>query len=242
MPEPAAELLEKLGAKERKLRRLACDDAVAALRAQPELRDSLQRVLADGTLEARFSAAWVLFRSGNASLRLLPALLDSLEHADGDLRWSASHMLATLGRIHPEVLPLLLHEAREARLPTRRRMAVFALRELAPEQAATHAVLLSALDDPEPAVQRASLSCFAKLCETSRSTARRILQVLESHPDLSMRRIAAVVTPEVVASHPEPLEDARRLLGTLGTSSDPALSRAARSALARLPGQPKTGT
>lgn len=238
MPEPEAEFLRNLGAKERKLRRLACDDAIAALRERPELRDPLHRVLANGTPEARFSAVWILFRSGNSSLRLLPALLDSLELPDGDLRWSAVHMLATLGRIHPEVLHLLLHEAREARQPTRRRMSLFALRELAPEQDATHAVLLSALDDSDSAVQRAALSCFAKLCETPRTTADRILQILESHPDPRMRRIAAAVTPEVVAAHPELLEDARRLLGALRASSDPALARAARAALPRLPEHP----
>lgn len=192
------------------------------------------RLLGDGTPEARFSAAWILFRRGEGSLRIVPTLLDSLEHADGDLRWSATHMLATLGRMHAEVLPLLLHEARKARSPTRRRMALFALRELAPEREETHAVFVSALKDSETSVQLAALSSFGKLYEPDRAAADQILEILKSHPDRRMRRIAAAVTPELVSAHPDTRERARPLLDALLTSADPALSRAARSALARL--------
>ena len=69
---------------------------------------------------ARFAAAWVLFHAERPSLRLLPALLESLELPDGDLRWQAAQMLAALGRMQSEVLP---GAARATRAARRRRCA-----------------------------------------------------------------------------------------------------------------------
>jgi HEAT repeat protein len=229
-----AELLAGLRAAERTERQRACVQALARLRDDPDLLDSLQALLRDEDARARFAAAFVLFQSGRASLRLLPALLEALDLEDGDQRWSAAHMLAALGRLHGEILPVLLHLAREAASARQRRMALYVLRELAPERPETQSTLITALDDADPDVRRAALSSLAKLREPDSGALLRALAALRADPDPRMRRIAAVVLPDLLGHHPACRADGIEALDGAIRSSDHALVRAARAALERL--------
>ena len=227
-------LLERLGSDQRATQRLACDEALAKLRQESGFRAELSRLLREGNAHARFAAAFVLFQE-RPTLGTLPALLDSLDLDDGDLRWTAAHMLATLGRMQDEVLPVLLHQAREGASGRRRRMLLYALRELAPEREETGRVLVAALDDPEPEVRRAALSSFARLTDPPRACVDRTIATLASDADPRMRRIAAVVLPELASRYPDAHSAARAALESAAVSGDPALSRTATLALRRLP-------
>jgi len=238
MPDPHAALLDRLAAADRAESRRAAGEALQRISAEPALRDALREGLAAGAPAARFAAAWVLFHAERPTLRLLPALLDALELADGDVRWQAVQMLAVLGRLHGEVLPVLLAEARGAAAPLRRRMALYALRELAPEREETSAVLLAALADADGHVRRAALSCFAKLRDPPRELAVRALELAQgADPDPRMARIAAVVLPDLVRAHPELRGEVERALGALEHAADPSLARAALAARQRLPAE-----
>jgi HEAT repeat protein len=228
------ELIERLGSDDRTTRRLACDEAIERLAQEAGLMRDLLRALQDGEPYARFSIAFVLFHAGRPSLRLLPTLLDALEFDDGDLRWSATHMLTTLGRMQPEVFPVLLHEVRASTIPLRRRMGLYVLRELAPEREESRAVFLELLDDPDPEARHAALSSLAKITEPDASCVDRVLSILHDDVDPRMRRIAAVVLPDVVARRPEALEGARRALTRAVDTTDRSLQRAAQAALTRL--------
>ena len=228
-------LLERMGSASRATQRSACDEAVARLRVEPQLRDAVRLLLRGENALARFSAAWVLFQCERPTLRLLPALLEALELPDGDLRWQAAQMLAALGRLQSEVLPVLLHEAESAAAPARRRMAIFVLRELAPERGETGAVYLRALEDPADDVRRAALSCFAKLTDPEPALALRALALARgADPDPRMARIATVVLPELARFHPHLRGEIATALSELESSSDPALVRGARAARQRL--------
>jgi HEAT repeat protein len=230
-------LFERLGASDRETQRRACDEAVGRLRDDAAFRREIVRVLRDGTPIARFSAAFVLFQEG-PTLRILPALLDALELDDGDLRWSAAHMLATLGRSQAEVLPVLLQETQAGASPRRRRMALYAVRELAPEQPASEQAFLSALADPHPDVRRAALSSLAKLAAPSLPSLQRVLQVLAEDADLKMRRIAAVLVPDLLSHHPALHGEVRAALEAAAAAGDADLSRATAIAERRLPTDP----
>jgi HEAT repeat protein len=213
---------------------LACDEAIERLAHDVDLMPDLLRTLQDGTPHARFFVAFVLFHAGRPSLRLLPTLLEALEFDDGDLRWSATQMLATLGRMQSEVLPVLLHEAHASTSALRRRMALYVLRELAPEREESRAVFLERLDDPDPEVRRAALSSLAKVTEPDVYCIDRDLGILSGDRDPRMRRIAAVVVPDVVAGRPDTHESARRALTRAAETADRSLQRAASAALIRL--------
>ncbi len=233
-PVESAELLERLGSADRTAQRLACDELAARLHDDPGLRGALLGRLRDGTPLARFASAFVLFNAERPSMRLLPALLDALEIPDGDVRWQATHMLATLGRLEGEVLPVLLHEVHDAELPTRRRMALYALRELAPERLETCAAFLRALDDADAGVRLAALTCFAKLGDPQRAALDRVAEIARSHADPRMSRIAVIVLPDLVAHHPDVRDEVTTLLESLRSSTDASLARAAEASVARL--------
>jgi len=237
-PVEKAELLERLGSADRAAQRLACDELAARLSDDPGLRDALLGRLRNGTPLARFAAAFVLFNAVRPSMRLLPALLDALEIPDGDVRWQATHMLATLGRLEAEVLPVLLHEVHRAELSTRRRMALYALRELAPERLETGTVFMRALDDSDPGVRRAALTCFAKLSDPQRAALDRVVEIARGHADPRMSRIAVLVLPDLVAHHPDVRADVTALVDSLRSSADASLARAAEAAFARLGATP----
>jgi HEAT repeat protein len=228
-------LLERLGSPSRETQRRACDEALERLRGDAGLRDRLRELLRGESALARFAAAWLLFQSERPTLRLLPALLASLELPDGDLRWQAAQMLAALGRMQPEVVAVLLHEAAEAGSPARRRMAIFVLRELAPERIETGRVFLRALEDSDDDVRRAALSCFGKLTDPDEALARRALALARgADPDPRMARIAAVVLPDLARFHPGLRAEIASALEQLASSPDPSLVRGARAARLRL--------
>lgn len=230
----ADDLAGRLGSRDREVQRRACDQALERLRGEPDLRLELLHVLRKGNAHARFGAAFVLFSAEGPALRLLPALLDALELEDGDLRWSAAHMLAVVGRAKGEVLPLVLHEAARSPSPTRRRMALYVLRELAPEREETARVLLDALGDRDADVRRAALTSLAKLQEPPPACLERALELLADPADPRQRRIAAVVLPELARRTPAAAASARTSLERAAADPDPSLARAAAHALRRL--------
>lgn len=228
-------LLARLTSADRAEVRRACDEARERIGAEPALHDAVRELLRAPRPLTRFAAAFVLFHSERPSLRILPALLGSLDLADGDLRWQAVEMLAALGRMQNEVLPVLLADARGAASPQRRRMSLYALRELAPERPETGEVLLNALADADGAVRRAALSCFAKLSDPPHALAERALALARGgDPDPRMARIATVVLPALVRFHPDLRAPAAELLDALGRAEDPSLARAAVAARERL--------
>ncbi len=229
-----AELLEYLDSEDRGAQRLACDTLAARVRDRPELRDALLSRLRDDSRLVRFTAAFVLFHAERPTLRLLPALLDALEIADGDIRWQATQMLAALGRMQGEVFPVLLHEAQDAQSSLRRRMALYALRELAPERPDTAVACAAALNDPARDVRRAALTCFGKLSAPGRESLDGVLAIACDDPDPRMRGLAAVVLPGLVRIHPDARPEVSEIIRNLSRSDDPSLARAAATAAARL--------
>ena len=233
-PDPST-LLERLGSLDRGTQRGACDEATRRLREEPGLREQILQLMRHGSPQARFAAVFVLFAAEGPTLRLLPPLLEALDLDDGDQRWSAAHMLSLLGRTHGEVLPVVLHEAGAGAAPQRRRMALYVLRELAPERGETRDALLAGLDDPDADVRRAALSSLGKLHDPGPDSLTRVLELLGSDEDARMRRIAAAVLPALIQADPGQLDRARRTLEQSARSADTSLARAAALALRRLP-------
>jgi hypothetical protein len=229
-----ARLLDALGSPDKAAVRRACDAIAARLKQDPELRPALLARLRDGSPRARFAAAWALAQVERPSLRMLPALLAALDDADGDVRWSAVQLLVDLGRVQGEVLPVLLATAAAPEPPPRRRMALYALRELAPDDPRTHARVREALDAGEPELRRAALSSVAKLAETEPSFTPRVIDVLAREADPKMRRIAAVVVAALASRDPGSAAACRSALEEASRSDDPLLARSAAQALSRM--------
>ena len=113
-------------------------------------------------------------------------------------------------------------------------MGLYALRELAPERSEAERCFVAALDDADPDVCRAALTSLAKLRSPARATPDRVLQILESAPDPRMRRIAAVLVPDLVQHHPDAQDVARDAIAGAARDRDSSLARAAEIALSRI--------
>ncbi len=184
----------------------------------------------------RWGAAFTIARLEPPTPRLLPALVEALGSTDGDVRWAATRLIVDTGRLHGEVLPLLVGLVRTGEHAIVRRMATFALRELAPDRAEAALVLLEATRDTDQHVRRAAFTAMASLVEPSPEVGDRLLETLRSDPDTASRRLAALALGELGAADPRvvPADTREALEAAGGQSEDPDLRRAVSRALDRL--------
>jgi HEAT repeat protein len=229
-------LAAALGDPAKPVMRAASDALVAIARRAGGVDEPLRRALHGGERSLRFGAAFTLARLEPPGPRLLPALVEALASADGDVRWAAVKLLVEAGRLHGEVLPLLIGLARSGENPVVRRMATFALRELAPDRAEAAEVLLAGAADTDLHVRRAATTAMASLLDPPRSVAAHLLSALRSDPDAATRRLAALALGELGAGQPHALPDdtAQQLAAAAAAGEDPDLRRAAQRALDRL--------
>jgi HEAT repeat protein len=227
---------EMLGDPDKRVARAASDALAAIGRRAPEVGALLRRALHGDDPDRRREAAFTLARLEPPGERLLPALIEALGHPQGDVRWTAARLLVDAGRLGAPVLPLLLDLARHDAPPLVRRMALYGLRELAPDRPEAAAALLAASGDGDVALRRAALTALAAVEAPPPAVLDRLAAVLASDPDPASCRIAAAALAEIGAARtgglPAPamaaLQQAER------AAPDPGLRAAAARSLARL--------
>ena len=242
--DPAAVLLAEalghaLGDPVNAVARAASDALVEIGRRERHVDSVLRDALRSDSLRRRFGAAYTSARLQPPTPSLLPALLEALGGADGDRRWAAARMLVDLGRLHGEVLGVLVGLLKGGEDATVRRMAAFCLRELAPDRPEAASVLVAATYDPDFHVRRAGLTALAALLDPPPQVWDRLLEALHKGEDPAARRIAAVALGELGAGNrgslPQAARDALQALAAHAPEAD--LRRAAQRALARLEGR-----
>jgi HEAT repeat protein len=216
--------------------RAASDALVEIARRDPAVEEVVRGALRSGEPARRWGAAFTAARLAPPGPGLLPALVEALGSADGDVRWAAARLIVETGRLHGEVLPLLVGLVRAGEHALVRRMATFALRELAPDRPEAAAVLLEATRDADLHVRRAAFTAMASLMAPPPGVAARLLETLRSDGDAAARRLAALALGEIGASAPDalPPETGARLREAGEACEDPDLRRAVRKALDRL--------
>ncbi len=202
------------------------------------VRPVLRGALRSGPVSGRWMAAFTLARLAPPEPALLPALVEALASEDGDVRWSAARLLVESGRLHGEVLPLLLQLAcRDERAPVRR-MAGHCLRELAPDHPAVARALLESSQDADPVVRRAAYTAMTSLLAPPAEVIDRLAEAVAHESNPAGRRTAAIVLGELGAARSEALpapalESLRRACQGPG---DAGLRRVAARVLERLAG------
>jgi HEAT repeat protein len=239
--DPAATLLapalaRALGDPSKAVARAASDALVAIERSAGGTADAVRGALHGDAPAARFGAAFTLARLEPPSPKLLPALVEALASGDGDVRWAAARLLVEMGRLHGEVLGVLVGLARAGEGAGVRRMAIFALGRLAPDRPEAARVLLDATRDTDLHVRRAAFTALAALLDPPREVAARLLEALAGDPDAATRRLAALALGELGAASPAALPaEARAALARAEADADDAdLRRAAARSLGKL--------
>jgi HEAT repeat protein len=193
----AEALVEALGDPEPAVARAAADALVQLARAsEGEVIVALLRKATRTEGTRRIHAALALARLEPPAPGLLPALIEGLGARTGDVRWSAARTLVDVGRLHPEVLGVLLGLVRAAEDPAARRMATFALRELAPDRPEAARVLLEATHDQDPHVRRAAVTALAGLLDPPPEVRTR-LAALRGDRDPILARLASLTLEHI---------------------------------------------
>ena len=228
-------LADALGDPEPTVVRAASDALVELERDAPSVRTALAKALHSDDATRRWGAASTWARIEPPPIKLLPALVETLGFPDGHARWAAARLLVSMGRLHGEVLPVLLAMAREDERPHARRMAVYALRELAPDAPETARALLEATRDPDLQLRRAALTSLASVLDPPREVISQLIAILDADPDGASRRIAATSLGELGAADPNGLtpEAHAALQRAEQQGGDSLLRRGAKRALGR---------
>jgi HEAT repeat protein len=152
---------------------------------------ALARALRGRNPNQRVFAAFAFAEIEPPGQRILPALLGGLAHPDSGVRWSAARLVVEAGRSHPDVLGILLGLVGAGESAETRRMATFALRELAPDVPQAAHALLQATRDADSGVRRAALTALSNLMDPPRAVADRLREVAAGDPDPAAQRLAA---------------------------------------------------
>jgi HEAT repeat protein len=232
-------LAEALGDPEKAVARAASDALVEIGTQGGGVQNAIRKALQSDVPSRRQGAAFTAARIEPPGLRLLPALVEALGSVDGDVRWAAARLIVEIGRAHGEVLLLLLAMVRTGEQAVQRRMATFALRELAPDRVEAAEALLGAARDTDLQVRRAALTAMASLTPPPLGVVTRLLEALREDEDAASRRLAALALGEIGRADPRAIspEAIRQLRDCEDRSSDSDLRRAAQRALARFEGE-----
>jgi len=234
-PQLAAALSEVLGDPVKAVGRAASDALVEMHRVAESVHEPVRDALHSDDPKRRWRAAFTAARMAPPEPRLLPALVDGLGSSDRDVRWASTRVIVEMGRLHGEVLTVMVGLVRRGESPVVRRMATFALREMAPGRPEAARVLLEAVSDDDLYVRRAATTAMASLEKPPLPVVERLLDALREDPDAATRRLAALALGELGAADPDLLPDgAPDALSHARASEDLDLRRAIDRALSRL--------
>jgi hypothetical protein len=222
-------LLDALGAPTKAEQRRAAEVLATVARAGQDVGPLLEQGLADGSARRRWGAAYACSVAGAMSPACFPILLEALGSDDGDVRWAAATIIRSLP-VHPDVVGELRALA-HAPSALQRKMALYCLRDLSAQASGLDDELLAALRDDTPAVRLAALSAVTALARDRRAAARAVTERLDDE-SAGVRRAAAATPGRLGPVEPAVIEALRRARD----GADPALTRAAASALVLLGG------
>ena len=184
----------------------------------------------------RWTAAYALgLIDGALDLRAGPAVIEALANNDGDVRWAALDLIVRLGRLFPDAIRASLLALQPGDDANRRKMSLYALRNLGLSDSDVLAAIRDASASPDRHVRFAALAFIRESAGTMPGCVDIVLRCLDSDPDEGVRRAAAVSWDicKIVRSGCWHACVRRRPLRTT-----PSLRKAARQTLARLKEEP----
>lgn len=185
-------LLDELQHGDRAVVRRAVDALVAMAPREPLLAERLERRLADETVRWKWPIAYTLGRVMEASEACLGVLAEGLGSDDQDVRWATQRLLTELGGAQRMVYEALLGLSRDG-IPNQRRMAVYCLRDIGPNDQRNARAIAAALSDAEPLVRVAAVTSLVHFGPAAKECASVLRQLAAEDPDARVRNAAGFV-------------------------------------------------
>ena len=227
-------LLDCLGANRKIIQRRAAEALATAASRDTNIVEKLREALSNTTERARWGAAYALglvTTDGALDLRAMPALVEALSSADGDIRWAAAELVVRLAASNREpVSGQLIKLAREGNLNARK-MALYCLRDVGGPREQLLAVAENCCEGNHSLLKMAALSLLTRLADSSDRVSALAIRLLENDPDAGVRRCAAVALGHLGNNSTRVLDALKR---AATNEADVFLKRSATRALDRL--------
>ncbi len=193
--------------------------------------DALRRILANPNPLVRWTGAYVMARIDVYDAHAASVFCEALSSSDPDRRWASARMLARLGLKQPASVRRELVTAARCDHPVARRMALYALREMGADGEEIVSLVEDAVRASSTLERLAALSLLASLEDCSDRAASIALSLVQSDPEVRVRRAAAVALGKVG-------NRGKTIIDTLSRAAandfDKSLARAAEHSLRRL--------
>jgi HEAT repeat protein len=222
-----AELIQSLGYSDKKIIRQSVDALVALAANRPELRGEVAAAMARAPADKRWPMAYVLAQIAPLDDACFAALKDALDTTDPDIRWAVVVLLVRLAKERGGDVAARLIALTQSGTPTQRRMAVYALRDIASNDAASQQAVRNALGDADAMVRVAALTSLKVFPDLAPAVVGEILRMLDGDPDVRVRATAAMA----LAQSGMKSKAIRNALEAAAGGGDANVAKAAKAAL-----------
>jgi HEAT repeat protein len=209
--------------------RKAVDALITFALDDAQLRTTLSALLMDSRRKNRWPVAYILANLFPPDPASVEVLIETLDHADPDIRWAIALTLIRLAKADSQILNLLVQLV-SAGSGNQRRMAIYCLRDAGLDDQESLEALLNSLYDPDPMIRVAaviSLKVHSKLSEKGK---HELFERFLNDSDLRVRSAAAVI----LAQLGDPSQEFVAELAKASASNNSQLKKAATTAFALL--------
>lgn len=228
-PETLADLFS---VEDRAARCAAVERIVTDERREPGRHlDALRGMLANPNPLVSWTGAYTMTRIDVYDRHAASVLCEALSSSDPDRRWASARMLTRLGLKQPASVRRELVVTARSDDPVARRMALYALREMGADGEEIVSLVEEAVRASSVLERLAALSLLASMEDCSDRAAAIASGLVQSDPEVRVRRAAAVALGKV-GNRGETIIDT--LSRAAANDFDKSLARAAEHSLRRL--------
>jgi hypothetical protein len=156
-----AGLIADLDHRDKPTIRAAVDALIRLATDSPFLRDKLNQRLSAAGHQNYWPVAYILGNLPQPTRDAQSALLDALDHRDPDIRWAIVLLLVRMANEQPQLVDSLIRLSADGS-SNQKRMALYAIRDLALSDSDSLIALFTALHDADPTVRVAAAICLKR--------------------------------------------------------------------------------
>ena len=209
--------------------RAAVDQLIGLARESAQVRTALDRRLNELGRRNYWPVGYILGHLPQPSGATIRNLLDTLDHREPDIRWAIVLLLVRIAKSENSIIGPLIDLCRIG-TANQKRMAIYCLRDLALNDAASLQALLLSLSDSDATVRVAAVTSLRNRTDENDRVRESLLQSYVNDADIKVRNAAAVT----LANIGSPSEEFLRALKEASKNDNSQARKAAAVALGLL--------